>query len=104
MRREVHSLELPVSGGAARRLRGGGAAAGLLPRYRQQAVPGRNAPAAPRPHGWPGRPPVAGQSLTGKDHHQGRTSSLRCGRSTLTVIFSGKTSAPYQEDGGGMEV
>ena len=76
-----------------------GAAAGLLPRYRQQAVPGRNAPAAPRPHGWPGRPPVAGQSLTGKDHHQGRTSSLRCGRSTLTVIFSGKTSAPIRRTG-----
>jgi hypothetical protein len=29
-----------------------------------------------------------------KDHRQGRTSSLRCGRSTLTVIFPGKTSAP----------
>ena len=29
-----------------------------------------------------------------KDHHQGRTSSLRCGRSTLTLIFPGKPSAP----------
>ena len=29
-----------------------------------------------------------------KDHRQGRTSSLRCGRSTLTVIFHGKTLAP----------
>jgi hypothetical protein len=28
------------------------------------------------------------------DHRQGRTSSLRCGRSTLTLIFPGKTSAP----------
>jgi hypothetical protein len=26
-----------------------------------------------------------------KDHRQGRTSSLRCGRSTLTLIFHGKT-------------
>ncbi len=26
-----------------------------------------------------------------KDHRQGRTSSLRCGRSTLTLIFPGKT-------------
>jgi hypothetical protein len=29
-----------------------------------------------------------------KDHRQGRTSSLRCGRSTLTLIFPGKSSAP----------
>jgi hypothetical protein len=35
---------------------------------------GRNVPAAPRQHEWPGRPPRAGQSLTAKDHHQGRAS------------------------------
>jgi hypothetical protein len=34
-----------------------------------------------------------------KDHSQGRTSSLRCGRSTLTVIFPGKTSAPIRRTG-----
>ena len=50
-----------------------------------------------------------------KDHRQGRTSSLRCLCSTLTLIFPGKTLAPigrtdrtrlvplrpgtYQEDG-----
>jgi hypothetical protein len=28
-----------------------------------------------------------------KDHSQGRTSSLRCGRSTLTVIFRGNIGA-----------
>jgi hypothetical protein len=34
-----------------------------------------------------------------KDHNQGRTSSLRCGRSTLILIFHGKIGA-YREDGG----
>ena len=33
-----------------------------------------------------------------KDHNQGRTSSLRCGRSTLILIFHGKIGA-YREDG-----
>jgi len=35
-----------------------------------------------------------------KDQNQGRSSSLRCGRSTLILIFHGKHGT-YQEDGGG---
>jgi hypothetical protein len=56
-----------------------GAAAAPMPRTRRQAVPGRNVPAAPRQHEWASRPPRAGQSLTAKDHHQGRA----CGTSPL---------------------
>jgi len=33
-----------------------------------------------------------------KDHNKGRTSSLRCGRSTLILIFHGKIGT-YREDG-----
>jgi arginine deiminase len=40
----------------------------------------------------------AGHPVAAKDHSQGRTFSLRCGRSTLTVISPGKISA-YREDG-----
>ena len=38
-----------------------------------------------------GRPPRAGHHVAAEDHRQGPTSSLRCGRTTLTVIFHGKT-------------
>ena len=40
--------------------------------------------------------PAPGILSPRKDHSQGRTSSLRCGRSTLTVIFHGKTPAPIR--------
>ena len=42
-----------------------------------------------------GGPPAPGILSPRKDHSQGRTSSLRCGRSTLTLIFHGKFGA-YQ--------
>src|SRR5262249_20003502 len=38
----------------------------------------------------PGGPPAPGSLTPRKDHNQGRTSSLRCGRSTLILIFHGK--------------
>jgi hypothetical protein len=80
-----------------------GAAAGRLPRIRRQAVPGRNEPAAPRLHGWQSRPPVAGQSLTVKAHHQGRAwrrvAEAMAQAPPLTVIFRGKTSAPIRRTG-----
>jgi hypothetical protein len=39
--------------------------------------------------------PAPGIVKPRKDHNQGRTSSLRCGRSTLILIFHGKSGA-YQ--------
>ena len=42
--------------------------------------------------------PSAGHPVAAKDHRQDRTSSLRCGRSILTVISPGKIGA-YREDG-----
>jgi WD40 repeat protein/GTPase SAR1 family protein len=41
-------------------------------------------------------PPRAWHLVAVEDHCQGRTSSLRCGHSTLTVIFHGKRSAPVR--------
>jgi hypothetical protein len=34
-----------------------------------------------------------------KDHNQGRSSSLSCGRSTLILIFPRQITGTYQEDG-----
>ena len=57
----------------------------------------RNDPSAPRMREWPGRPPVAGQSPTVKDHHQGRARRVPASRGRpLTVIFRGQTSAPIE--------
>jgi hypothetical protein len=44
-----------------------GAAAAPMPPHPQAGGTGRNDPSAPRQHGERGRPPVAGQYLTGKD-------------------------------------
>src|SRR5262249_39103541 len=55
--------------------------------------------------GWPrlqtriGRPLAPGILSPRKDHSQGRTSSLRCGRSTLTLIFRGNGSAAIEGNG-----
>jgi hypothetical protein len=42
--------------------------------------------------------PAPGILKPRKDHNQGRTSSLRSGRSTLILIFHGKRTGTYQED------
>jgi hypothetical protein len=99
---------------AARRLRGGRPAApcraeALRARRRHQVS--RPAPAGrrstpqrilmpPQPRELAGAVLLAPGILSPrKDHCQGRTSSLRCGRSTLTVIFHGKDSAPVRRTG-----
>ncbi len=46
----------------------------------------------------PGGPPAPAILSPHKDHNQGRTSSPRCGRSTLILIFHGKIGA-HREDG-----
>jgi hypothetical protein len=77
-----------------------GAAAAPLPRICRQVALGRNDPSAPRTREWPGRPPVAGQSLTGKDHHQGRAGRVPATRGRpLTLTFPGKTLAPIRRMG-----
>jgi hypothetical protein len=45
-----------------------GAAAAPMPRTRRQAAPAATFPQRRASTKWPGRPPVAGQSLTAKDH------------------------------------
>jgi hypothetical protein len=78
-----------------------GTAAAPSPPHPQTGGTGRNGPATPRPRAWPGRPPRAGQSLTGEDHHQGRAQGhvpATRGR-PLTLIFPGKTSAPIRRTG-----
>jgi hypothetical protein len=62
-----------------------------LRRAPKQAGPGRARHMNARPAKRSDRPPRAGHPLARKDHRQGRTSSLRCGRSTLTLIFHRKT-------------
>jgi hypothetical protein len=47
-------------------------------------------PRWPRLQEQPDRPPAPDTLTPRKDHNQGRTSSLRCGRSTLILIFHGK--------------
>jgi hypothetical protein len=82
-----------------------GRQAGSAPLARERTGAGRcrhavsptPAPGGPRRHDpWPrlqelpGGPPAPDMLTPRKDHNQGRTSSLRCGRSTLILIFHGK--------------
>jgi hypothetical protein len=60
------------------------------PRMRPWAVPAITLPGGRACESRPGGPPAPGSLTPRKDHNQGRTSSLRCGRSTLIVIFHGK--------------
>ncbi len=64
---------------------------------------GRNGPAAPRLHRRLGRPPVAGQSLTGQRSPSRarlrRAADAMAQAPPLTLIFSGKTSAPIRRTG-----
>jgi hypothetical protein len=82
--------------------------------HRRGPLPPRGQPRTRRWRSPPSRTPVTAParanravlprraSLTPrKDHNQGRTSSLRCGRSTLILIFPGKTCSACKEDGQG---
>jgi hypothetical protein len=68
------------------------------PRTGPLAVPAVTQPSDRACKSQPGGPPAPGSLTPRKDHNQGRTSSLRCGRSTLILIFHGKIGA-CREDG-----
>jgi hypothetical protein len=60
------------------------------PRTRAGGVPPSRTPGDRACKSQPSGPPAPGTLTPRKDHNQGRTSSLRCGRSTLILIFHGK--------------
>ena len=68
----------------------GGCRNAVGPAPARLAVPAVTLPGDRACNSWPGGPPAPGMLTPRKDHNQGRTSSLRCGRSTLILIFHGK--------------
>jgi hypothetical protein len=85
------------SGAAARRALTGGSPTGVAPhagqlgRTRKPVAQAVTQSRGPHPRNLTGPVPAPGIVSPSRDHSQGRTSSLRCGRSTLSVIFPGKT-------------
>ena len=70
-----------------------------FPRTRPARGPRRHAPRVTALARASCRPPRAGHPVAAQDHSQGRTCSLRSGRSTLTVISLGKDPAPVRRTG-----
>jgi hypothetical protein len=75
---------------ARRRTGAGHCRNAVSPAPARLAVPAVTHPRWPHLQEQPGGPPAPGILSPRKDQSQGRTSSLRCGRSTLTLIFHGK--------------